>query len=300
MSIQTEKCPECGCADFFVNKRRGEVICRQCSCVLDDSLVDFGRDWSMDEDSGDTQSRAGAPFDPRVANNLITEIGNSADFSRLDKSTKFLMNRIKKKNRWTSSSLEANLNYAFNHLKTVASHLHVTEGVEKEAAGIYRAAAERGLTKARASDSLVAAALFIACKLFAIPKTMKEVSESSKIDLKTLGKSYKLLLRELKLKTMPTNPMDYLVKYASNLAIANKTQVTASNLIKSYHAIGKTSGKNPTSLAAVALYIASLQTKEKITQKRISEAAGITETTLRNRCAEMLEALKIRLPKGRR
>jgi transcription initiation factor TFIIB len=209
------------------------------------------------------------------------------------------MNRIRKKNRWTSSSLEANLNYAFGHLKTVASHLHVTEGVEKEAAGIYRAAAERGLTKARASDSLVAASLFIACKLFTIPKTMKEVSESSKIDMKTLGKSYKLLLRELKLKTMPTNPLDYLVKYASSLGITNKTQVAASKLIKEYQRMGKTSGKNPTSLAAVSIYLASLQTRERITQKRVSEAAGITETTLRNRCAEMIGALKLRLPKKR-
>lgn len=299
MSIQTDKCPECGHSDFFINKRRGEVICRKCSCVLDDSLVDFGRDWSMDEDSGESQSRAGAPFDPRIANNLITEIGNSSDFSKLDKNTKFLMNRIRKKNRWTSSSLEANLNYAFGHLKTVASHLHVTEGVEKEAAGIYRAAAERGLTKARASDSLVAAALFIACKLFVIPKTMKEVSEASKIDMKTLGKSYKLLLRELKLKTMPTNPLDYLVKYSSNLGITNKTQVAASKLIKEYQRMGKTSGKNPTSLAAVSIYLASLQTRERITQKRVSEAAGITETTLRNRCAEMISALKLRLPKKR-
>lgn len=299
MSI-SEKCPECGCIDFFVNKRRGEAICKQCSFVLDDSLVDFGRDWTGDEESGESNSRAGAPFDPRIANNLITEIGNNADFSKLDKSTKYLMNRIKKKNRWTSSSLEANLNYAFGHLKTVSSHLHVTEGVEKEAAGIYRAAAERGLTKARASDSLVAAALFIACKLFALPKTMKEVSDACKIDLKTLGKSYKLLIRELKLKTMPTNPMDYLVRYASNLGIANKTQTTATKLIKEYTSIGKTSGKNPTSLAAVVLYIASLQTGEKITQKRISEAAGITETTLRNRCTEMLDALKIKLPKGRK
>ncbi len=300
MSIQTDKCPECGCYDFFINKRRGEVICRKCSCVLDDSLVDFGRDWIADEEGGESKSRAGAPFDPRIANNLITEIGNTSDLSKLDKSTKVLMNRIRKKNRWTSSSIEANLNYAFSHLKTVSSHLSVTESVEKEAAGIYRAAAERGLTKARASDSLVAAALFIACKLFSIPKTMKEVSEASKIDLKTLGKSYKLLLRELKLKTMPTSPLDYLVKYSSHLGISNKTQLEAGRLIKHYHAMGKTSGKNPTSLAAVSIYIASLTTREKITQKRISEAAGITETTLRNRCAEMVEVLKLRLPKKRR
>ncbi|MBI4141670.1 hypothetical protein HY484_01970 [Candidatus Woesearchaeota archaeon] len=297
--MQTEKCPECGFGNFFINRRKGEVICRHCSCVVDDTLVDFGRDWSDDEETGVSHSRAGAPFDPRIANNLLTEVGSTSDLSKLSKNNKAMINRIRKKNRWTSSSLEANLNYAFSNLKTVSSHLGVPDSVEKEAAGIYRAAAERGLTKARASDSLVAASLFIACKLFTVPKSMKEVSEASKIDLKTLGKSYKLLLRSLRLKTMAATPMDFLAKFCSAIGVSNATLSNAGSLLKQYSKLALVSGKNPTSLAATAIYIASLKNKEKITQKKISEVASITETTLRNRCAEMLSALKMKVGKKR-
>ena len=297
--MQTEKCPECGYGDFFINRKKGEVICRHCSCVVDDTLIDFGRDWSDDEETGVSNSRAGAPFDPRIANNLLTEVGSTYDLAKLSKNNKAMINRIRKKNRWTSSSLEANLNYAFSTLKTISSHLVITDAVEKEAAGIYRAAAERGLTKARASDSLVAASLFIACKLFTVPKSMKEVSEASKIDLKTLGKSYKLLLRSLRLKTMAATPQDFLAKFCSAIGVANGTQSAAGSLLKQYSKLALVSGKNPTSLAATAIYIASLKNKERVTQKRISEVANITETTLRNRCAEMLSALKMKVGKRR-
>ncbi len=297
--MQTDKCPECGNNNFFINRRKGEVICKTCSFVVDDTLIDFGKDWSDDEDSGASNSRAGAPFDPRIANNLLTEVGSNSDIAKLSKNNKALINRIRKKNRWTSSSLEANLNYAFSTLKTVSSHLQVTETIEKEAAGIYRAAAERGLTKARASDSLVAASLLIACKLFSVPKSMKEISEASKIDLKTLGKAYKLLLRSLKLKTAAASPNDFLAKFASALKISNTTQVEAGKLLKQYEKLGFTSGKNPTSLTATALYISALKNKEKVTQKRISEIANITETTLRNRCADMLSALKMKVNRKR-
>ena len=42
--------------------------------------------------------------------------------------------------------------------------------------------------------------------------------------------------------------------------------------------------KGPNGLAAAALYIACLQTGEHKTQHSISEAASITEVTVRNRC----------------
>lgn len=297
--MQTEKCPECGFNNFFINRRKGEVICKHCSFVVDDTLIDFGKDWSDDEDSGESNSRAGAPYDPRIANNLLTEVGSNSDIAKLSKNTKALINRIRKKNRWTSSSLEANLNYAFSTLKTISSHMQASESIEKEAAGIYRAAAERGLTKARASDSLVAASLLIACKLFSVPKSMKEISDASKIDLKTLGKAYKLLLRSLRLKIVAASPNDFIAKFGSQVGVCNATQNSALKLLKQYEKLGFTSGKNPTSLAATALYICSLQNKEKITQKRISEVACITETTLRNRCADMIDALKIKVNRKR-
>jgi len=37
-------------------------------------------------------------------------------------------------------------------------------------------------------------------------------------------------------------------------------------------------------LAASSLYLASLKTGEKISQKQVAVASGVTEVTIRNRC----------------
>ena len=44
-------------------------------------------------------------------------------------------------------------------------------------------------------------------------------------------------------------------------------------------------GKDPTGLAAAALYLACITEGGNKTQKEISEASGVTEVTIRNRCA---------------
>ncbi|MCW3976947.1 MAG: transcription initiation factor IIB, partial [Candidatus Bathyarchaeota archaeon] len=54
-----------------------------------------------------------------------------------------------------------------------------------------------------------------------------------------------------------------------------------------------TIGKDPTGLAAAALYIASRIKKQKITQSRLAEVADITEVTIRNRTKDLMKNLNL-------
>ena len=49
-------------------------------------------------------------------------------------------------------------------------------------------------------------------------------------------------------------------------------------------------------MAAAALYIACVQNNEKITQKDVAEAAGVTEVTVRNRYKALRKQLNLELP----
>ena len=46
-------------------------------------------------------------------------------------------------------------------------------------------------------------------------------------------------------------------------------------------------GKDPMGLAATVLYMSCIKTGEDITQKEISNVAGVTEVTLRNRFKDL-------------
>jgi len=294
--LAQEACPDCGAREFFLHREKGEAICRGCGCVIEDAMVDLGRDTrSFEDDSSPGEnSRTGAPFDPRIANNLATTIGSREDFSKLSGKSRAVMTRLKKKNSWASTSFEHSLNHAMDFLRMISGRLGLPSMAEKEAAIIYRRAAERGLTLKRSKEDIVVGSLFVACKMHGLPRSMKELAKEAKADLKILGKTYKLLLRELDIRIMPTNPVDYVSKFANALSLSPKTQTQSIKLIEKMGKEGLLSGLSPLSVAASALYLSCLSESERRTQKEIATAAGITEATLRARCRRLARQLKIK------
>ena len=80
--IQSNRCPECGSVSLIWNKKKGEVICRDCGLVLDDTMIDFSQEWREMEDDEDKQRRAGAPMTyTQYDRGLGTEVGTRADLS---------------------------------------------------------------------------------------------------------------------------------------------------------------------------------------------------------------------------
>ena len=55
------------------------------------------------------------------------------------------------------------------------------------------------------------------------------------------------------------------------------------------------SGRGPTGLAAAIIYIASITCGQRRTQREISDIAGVTEVTIRNRYKELTAAFDIDL-----
>ena len=297
MLLTKQKCPECGDADFFLNREKGEIICRSCSVVLEDSAIDFGRDTRgfSEEDGPGSTSRTGAPFDPRVANNLTTSVGTREDIAKLPRRQQLLMKRIRKKNNWTSSSIEQNLGNALTHLGLISGSLNLPQRVEKEAARLYRMAAERNFTIARAMENVIAAAIYLACRLDGTPKSLKEVACIARVDKKILGKTYKLMARRLGIQIKPMSPMDFTARFASTLKLDAKTESNALDIIHKALASDLTSGKSPISISATALYLSALINKNRKTQKLVAETADITEATLRARAQELITELKLKV-----
>lgn len=293
MLSETRKCPECGGDSFFVDREKGEVVCKSCSFVVEDSMLDFGRERALNSEDITKKSRSGAPFDPRVVNNLTTEVGSYSDLSKLPKKTRVLMQRIKKKNRWVSSSIEHNLSNSLTTLKMLSAQLKLPEFAEKEAARIYRECAERGITVARPAENVISGCIYIACRIYVLPKTMNEVSSSTGVSKKALGKMYKLITRKLNINIRPLSPIDFISRFASSLYLSAKSETKAAKLYEKFMKLELTSGKSPVSMAATSLYLAAMSNSEKVTQQKMAEISGITETTLRIRCKEMIKALKM-------
>ncbi|MFH1510658.1 MAG: TFIIB-type zinc ribbon-containing protein [Candidatus Woesearchaeota archaeon] len=288
------KCPECGNGNPLWNKNRGEITCRSCGLVIDEKIVDLGPEWRDFDDDGDAQkSRVGAPISysqPGIA----TEVGTASDIYSLRSSNRSKFFRLKKWQRRSATSMERNLGLALSEIKRLSSVLALPRIVVEESSRIYTLAVQRGLIRGRGIDKVVSASVYAACKVYEAPKTLHDVSFASGIDRKEIMKAYKYVIARIGVKATPQDPTTYIPKLASTLNLSPTTQRKAVEIIMKAKDKGMLSGKAPMSMAIAALYISSRQNNEKRTQLDMSEAAKITEVTLRNRTQELIDKLKLK------
>jgi transcription initiation factor TFIIB len=92
---------------------------------------------------------------------------------------------------------------------------------------------------------------------------------------------------------MPTAPQDYIPRFCSELKLSGDVQGKTVDILKQAQDKELTSGRGPTGVAAAAIYIASILSGERRTQREVAEVAGVTEVTIRNRYKELAERLDI-------
>lgn len=288
-----KKCPECGSINLIFKDERGEIICKDCGLVIEERMIDFGQEWrEFDSESADKRRRTGAPLTyTKFDQGLGTSIGTDADILKLNTKSKNKFMRLQKWQHRISTAIERNLKLALAELKRVSSFLKLPNPVLEDSSEIYRQAVQRGLVRGRSMESVVAGALYAACRRHEIPRTLDELAEASGIDKKEIGRTYRFITRELGVRILPSNPVDYIPRFSSELKLSAETQSKAVEILEMAQKAELTSGRGPTGIAAASLYVAAVMNNEKRTQREVADVAGVTEVTIRNRYKELLKKL---------
>src|SRR3989338_4097301 len=200
MRKTVKECPDCASKNIYRDSEKGETLCRDCGTVIEDRMIDFSQEWrDFEEDGGESKRRTGAPAsEVQFDRGLGTEVGATADLYKLGSDRerdKFF--RLRKWNIRISTAIERNLKVALAELKRVSSYLRLPRSVEEEAARIYRLAVQKGLVRGRSMESVIAGALYAACRRHEIPRTLDEMGEASGIEKKEIGRTYRFVTREL-------------------------------------------------------------------------------------------------------
>jgi len=289
------KCPECGSTNLFFDKKKGELVCRSCGYVIEEEMIDFSPEWrEFDHTQISARRRVGSPLSyTRHDRGLSTTIGKQSDMYKLTPRERRKMYRLKKWQGRISTAIERNLKFALAELRRSSSFLNIPKIVEEESARIYRMAAERGLVRGRSMESVIAGAMYAACRRHNVPRTLDEISAAFSLDKKEIGKTYRFICRQLDIRILPTSPLDYVRRFASELGLSPTTVAKAVEILKTAIKHEITSGKGPMGIAAAALYVAALLCNEKKTQREVADVAGVTEVTIRNRYKELLDELEL-------
>src|SRR3989338_6164262 len=294
------ECPECGSKKLKTDEAKAEVVCLKCGLVLSDEMVDFGKELrSFDSDSFDETARTGSPKKyVKLNKGLVTMIdrrGRDLRGNKLSTKGKAQMYRLIKWHKRTtvSSSTQRNLSIALTELRRVSSYLNIPETLVEAAALLYMKTLEKGLIRGRLIEAVVAAILYAVCRTYNVPRTLNEMAEASGLTKKEIGRTYRFLVRELRLEVPMTNPIHYIPRFASELNLSGEVQEEGRKILEKAIGNGLISGRGPTGVAAAAVYIASLLKGERRTPKEVANVAGVTEVTIRNRYRELRKKLNI-------
>jgi len=308
-----DHCPTCGSNKTINDTATGDYVCSNCGMVIYQHMIDLGAEWrAFNTVERDKKSRVGAPLTLTMHDRGLS---TSIDYRDVDAHGKALppsaRERAKKNRKWHShmranSSMDRNLTRALYELERICSQLKLSRSIKERAAKIYRDAIKQNLIRGRSIESMVAACIYTACRYRSLPILYEDITTVSRVNKKDLHRCYRLIFDQLqkdlknskmdftneKTPRIPLNsPKNFLSRYSTELGLSSQTQLLATKILDYAIKLRILGGKDPSGLAAAALYIAAIKNDEKKTQKEVATIASITEVTVRNRYKDLVSAL---------
>lgn len=291
------RCPVCGREGLVTDDSTGELFCGMCGSVINEKVEDMGAEWRSFSNEHENRARTGAGTTITMHDMGLSTV---IDSSNRDSSGKPLAASIKSSierlRTWDSrtqaaTSTDRNLRQALNEMDKLKTKMGLTDVVIEKAAYIYRKAMEKKLVRGRSIQGLVAACLYAACRDTETPRTLDDISKSINIRRKDVARCYRLIYRELELQMPVVDPVKGISRIASEARLIEPTKRRAVVILNQAKESGLVAGKDPMGIAAAALYLACLENGEERSQKDISNASGVTEVTIRNRCVGLRQML---------
>lgn len=300
-----DKCNELRCVKgpLITDEQKGEVMCGSCGQVLIEKMEDSDNaEYRVNTpEQYLNRSRTGTPTSLAVHDQGLA---TSIDYADRDASGNSLSGYMKETfrrlrtwdNRSKSTGVDRNFKQAFMLLDTIKAKLIIPDSVVEETAYIYRKAVAKHMTRGRSITSLILASLYAACRATNTPRTLYDIASAGNIRKGELSLAYRKLVNSLDLRLQPYDPVEFVTRVCSIMGLSEKTRRDAVNIILKSKEKEIAYGKNPMSLVAGALYLASEINKEKKTQDEMAKTCGISNVTIRNIGIMLRKKLKLDKP----
>jgi len=290
MVIETRKtssslCPECGGLIHDLHER-GDTVCKQCGLVMGEKGLDLSHSGirAYTKQEKDKKERTGCPISI-----LMPDIGLSTIIDR----SKIKNPDLRRAAKWNTHMTweKRNMLIAITELKRIGSNLNFPERVKKAAVRLYKEVFRRKLLRGRSINGMVAACSYFICKEEKVPITLQEILEEASINSNIVKKCYKILVRELNLKSPHIDPISIIPRYCADLGFPIEDKKETIKILKIFFMKSSICGKDPKGLCAGSIYLVAKLKNRRVSQKEISQVIGVTEVTLRSRYKELLKSI---------
>ena len=220
-------CPECSSKETK-NEGDGIMSCQKC-----DSIFDSGPQWTSY--TPETQIPA--------VNNLETKGLNSKTILKWQKETR------------TGNLASRSILLASEEIERISNEVGLNDLIKESALELFSSSSKAGIVRGRSSEKVAAAAIYTACRLANLPRTLDEIADKSNLNRNELSRLHRLIVRKLKLKISFTSLSNLLPRFATKLALNNLVQENAQEIIDLVEKSDYRQGISPAALLGAALYL---------------------------------------------
>jgi transcription initiation factor TFIIB len=180
-----------------------------------------------------------------------------------------------------SSTAERNQIYGFTEIRRVTSALSLPTDIRDQACVLFETAQNQDLLPGRSLEGFAAAAVYAVCRTNGLARTTEEITGTAKATPEEFQAAYDAMNRDLGLQTGPIDPAEYLPRFATELDLGPDVEAAARELLDATSP-ADIGGRNPSGVAAAALYAVTSVETDGPTQVEAAELADVTPVTLRS------------------
>ncbi|KAH9419319.1 transcription initiation factor IIB-like [Dermatophagoides pteronyssinus] len=292
--IRCEYCPEQ--TPLIEDYHAGDMICSGCGLVIGDRIIDVGAEWRKFSNDQVNKSRVGS-LDSELyeSMNLSTFISNrpnstshhnysqNNDANGNDQSSSgpFVENPYIRRdpsrpyyNKKYLTNNQRAVIAGFKDISEMAEKLQTTRPVIESAQMLFKQMKTKLNTFKSSSIQmpLASACLYVAYRNQNVPRTFKEICAVSKATKREIAKCYKIISKEIGQTIVQASVIDYIPRFVAHLGLSNKIEKSTIEFIPKIESI--LSGRNPSTIASLAILFAIIVTGTNIEQNQT-----ITKTT---------------------
>ena len=296
---QREECDACKSALSITEEGYLACVNKQCGIIYTDTLDETAewRFYGADDSSGSDPTRCGMPINP-----LLKESSYGCKVM-CEGTSSYEMKKIRRFTEWQSMPYKEKSQYdEFQRITIVASNSGIPKILIDDAIRQYKRISEHKTFRGLNRDGIIAASIYIACRVNGYPRTAKEIATIFTLDNTSATKGCKNALSimneiesdlaiEDKTDLGNFRPEVFIERYCSKLNINKELTKLCCFIAVKIFKQNLIPENTPHSCTAGIIYFVSQICSLNISKSDIWNITGISEVTI-NKCHKKLELHK--------
>ena len=297
---QRENC-DC-CKSILIITDEGFQACKNPSCgIIYKDNIDQSAEWryyGADDNSNSDPTRCGLPINP-----LLKESSFGCKVICPSRCS-YEMKKIRRYTDWQSMPYKEKSQYdEFQKITILAQQSGIPKMIIDDAVIYHKKLSEAKTFRGCNRDGIIAATIYISCRINDYPRTAKEIATMFNLDNTSATKGCKnatSIINEIeqtmcnsdKTSFSKTTPSSFIERYCSKLGINNELTMVCKFIAIIIEKKNLIPENTPHSIAAGIVYYVSQLCNLNVCKKNVNNVSEISEVTI-NKCYKKLEQLNM-------